>query len=69
MLCGKPLSGTGKKAWPGSVDKAVAMVEAQGYVPGKSCRSIQKAGGKLYFYGTGTESGEAGEDCWRLEAI
>ena len=38
-------------------------------IPGKTCKAVQKAGGKCYYYGPGEESGEAGEDCWALKAV
>jgi TolA-binding protein len=65
MICGKSLKGSGDQTWPGTVEKALELIKAAGHIPGKTCQAVQKAGGKVYYYGPGKESGEAGDDCWR----
>lgn len=49
------------------LDKALTLAIKAGHVPGQSLRYIQFAGGKIYFYGPGSSSGAAGNDCFRFD--
>jgi len=50
-----------------TIEEAVDLVFAGGYIPGETCRYIQKKDGKMYCYEEGDENGEASEDCWRID--
>ena len=60
-MCGAPLEGAGEEDWPGSIEAAIAVVEGKGLRLGDAVACIQHAGGKLYYYAPGEESGEAGD--------
>ena len=65
---GKHLEGSGKQAWPGSVEKALKIAyESYGLKPGSTLRYIQNSGGRAYFYAGGNVSGKAGSENWRID--
>jgi hypothetical protein len=65
--CG-PTSQGAKSASPRAFHPR-CLVQAAGYIPGDTCRYIQCAGGKVYFYAGGNESGEGGLETWRLDPL
>ena len=67
---GKHLKGSGKQAWPGSVEKALKIAyEFYGLKPGSTLRYIQNSSGRAYFYAGGNVSGKAGSENWRIDPI
>ena len=58
------------KEWPeGGIEQAIRIIRGLGGNPGQDCRYIQCAAGMLYFYLAGDESGESGDETWRLDPI
>jgi len=67
-ICGIHLQGSGKAEWKG-IEDAVSIAQSLGHVMGESCRYVQNANGKAYFYAGGSENGHAGPNNWRLDPV
>ena len=50
-----------------TIEAAVSIAIKRGYVPGDSVRYIQSVEGNTYFYAAGDESGESGQETWKLD--
>ena len=57
----------GDRSWK-SIEAAIALAEADGYVMGHTCCTIQNAGGQAYWYGPGNSCGQGGDELWSLKA-